>query len=114
MGDVVCVDCSKILWRAKLACYCVFTSILIFIWESDTCACGEIDVVHPSPSASVCKKNFVMSKVLLLIMLSILVNTVSGDEVLDRDHGIPGRNGDTAKTRIEIVSYQKSYLLISV
>eukprot|EP00093_Oithona_nana_P006474 06474.XXX_70074_69781_1 [CDS] Oithona nana genome sequencing. len=43
-----------------------------------------------------------MSKVLLLIMLSILVNTVSGDEVLDRDHGIPGRNGDTAKTRIEI------------
>ena len=55
-----------------------------------------------------------MSKVLLLIMLSILVNTVSGDEVLDRDHGIPGRNGDTAKTRIEIVSYQQRYVFISV
>ena len=44
-----------------------------------------------------------MTKVFLLILLAILVN---GDEILD--HGYPEKNdGVIAKTRIQIVSYQK-------
>ena len=49
-----------------------------------------------------------MAKVFLLILLAILVN---GDEILD--HGYPEKNdGVIAKTRIQIVSYQKKLFML--
>ena len=50
-----------------------------------------------------------MTKVFLLILLAILVN---GDEILD--HGYPGKNdGVIAKTREQIVSYQKNVISVA-
>ena len=50
-----------------------------------------------------------MTKVFLLILLAILVN---GDEILD--HGYPEKNdGVIAKTRIQIVSYQKKVISVA-